>query len=83
LKAVEAVKQGQNAGLAELKVMMEQLTSNTKTLLDTVVKLDQRIQTVEERRPKSTISKTTMMGLLPELPIMVLSEFEKFEGDLS
>jgi hypothetical protein len=24
-----------------------------------------------------------MMGLLPELPIMVLSEFEKFEGDLS
>jgi hypothetical protein len=53
-----------------------------KTLLDSVAKLDQKIQTLEERQPKLTISKTTMMGLLTELPIMALSDFEKFEDDL-
>jgi hypothetical protein len=52
-----------------------------KTLLDSVAKLDQRIQTLEERQPKFPISKTTMMRLLPELPIMALSDFEKFEND--
>jgi hypothetical protein len=61
------VKHGQNAGFAELKVMMQQLTSHMKTLLDYVAKLDQTIQTLEKRQPKSTISKSTMMGLLPEL----------------
>jgi hypothetical protein len=44
-----------------------------------VAKLDQRLQTLEERQPKLTISKTTMMGLLAELPIMALSDFEKFD----
>jgi hypothetical protein len=76
LEAVEAVQQGQDAGFAELKEMM-------KTLLDTVVKLDKRVQSLEERQSKSTISKSTMMGLLPELPIMALAEFEKFDGDLA
>jgi hypothetical protein len=63
--------------------MMQHLTSDMKTyLLDSMAKLYQRIQTLEEKQPKLTISKTTIMGLLPELPIMALSVFEKFEGDL-
>jgi hypothetical protein len=63
--------------------MMQYQTSDMKThLLDSVAKLNQIIQTLEERKPKLTISKTTMMGLLPELPIMALSDFEKFEGYL-
>jgi hypothetical protein len=37
-------------------------------LLVSVAKLDQIIQTLEERQPKLTISKTTMIRLLPELP---------------
>jgi hypothetical protein len=49
-------------------------------LLDSVAKLDQILQTLEERQPTLIISKTTMTSLLPELPIMALSDFEKFEG---
>jgi hypothetical protein len=63
--------------------MMQDQTSDMKThLLDSVAKLNQIIQTLEERQSKLTISKSTMMGLLPELPIMALSDFEKFEGYL-
>jgi hypothetical protein len=61
--------------------MMQHLTSDMKThLLDSVAKLDQILQTLEERQPTLIISKTTMTSLLPELPIMALSDFEKFEG---
>jgi hypothetical protein len=39
---LEAVGQGQNAGFAKLKVMMLNQTSDMKTLLESVAKLDQK-----------------------------------------
>jgi hypothetical protein len=50
--------------------MMQRPTSDMETrhLLDSMVKLDKRLQTLEERQPKLTISKITLMGLLAELP---------------